>query len=130
MITDIPPPFDAAWFRFALGFVVGSILGSFATMLAYRLPRRLSIVFPRSRCTSCGTVLGVRDLVPLLSWLSTRGRCRHCSAEIGVRYLVIEIVTSLACAIASVIIGFEPWLLVAYGGIVVGVVMLSPPHKG
>ncbi|MDD3372003.1 MAG: prepilin peptidase, partial [Alphaproteobacteria bacterium] len=41
--------------RFAFGFVLGAVFGSFGTMLAYRLPRGLSIVRPRSHCTSCGT---------------------------------------------------------------------------
>ena len=130
MNFDIPPPLDAAWFRFAFGFFLGGILGSFATMLAYRLPRHLSIVFPRSHCPSCNTTLGARDLVPIFSWLWARGHCRHCHAKIGIQYLAIEFATSLACAAASVIIGFTPLLLIAYAAIVAIVVCLSPPPRG
>jgi len=104
MDTTLFPLFDDAWFRFILGFIMGAILGSFATMLAYRLPRHLSIVFPRSHCPSCNAALGVRDLVPIFSWLALRGRCRHCHAEIGIRYIVIEIVTSLVCGAISVML--------------------------
>jgi|GEM_PF-2023017 hypothetical protein len=125
MIYDYPPPFDAAWFRFVLGYVVGAILGSFATMLAYRLPRHQSIVFPRSRCPTCKTILGVRDLVPIFSWLTSRGHCRHCHAKIGAQYLYIELATSFSCATAAVILGFTPWLAIAYAAIVVVVVALS-----
>jgi prepilin signal peptidase PulO-like enzyme (type II secretory pathway) len=103
MMSDIPPPFDLAWFRFAVGFIVGAIVGSFGTMLAYRLPRRLSIVAPRSHCPSCKTPLGVSDLVPMLSWLLGGGRCRHCGAKIGMRYLWIELGCSLACGIMAVL---------------------------
>jgi leader peptidase (prepilin peptidase)/N-methyltransferase len=92
------------WFRFALGFIVGAALGSFGTMLAYRLPRRLSIVAPRSHCPSCQTPLGVKDLVPLASWLATRGRCRHCGAKIGAQYLKIELATSLIGGVAGIFI--------------------------
>ena len=39
----MPYPFDALWFRSIVGLAVGLALGSFVTMLSYRLPRRLSI---------------------------------------------------------------------------------------
>lgn len=105
MPTDIPPPFDAVWFRFLLGFIVGACLGSFATMLAYRLPRQISIVMPRSHCPSCKTTLTPRDLVPILSWLLNKGRCRHCHAPIGARYLRIELAVSIACGLMGAMIG-------------------------
>ena len=102
---DLPPPFDNSWFRFALGFIVGSALGSFTTMLAYRLPRGLSIVTPRSHCPSCKTTLRVRDLVPVLSWISTGGKCRYCHAKIGARYVWIELAFSVACGVMGVWLG-------------------------
>ncbi|MDE1901102.1 MAG: prepilin peptidase [Alphaproteobacteria bacterium] len=100
MTPDLPPPFGIAWFRFALGFAVGAVLGSFGTMLAYRVPRRLSIVWPGSHCPSCRTPLTIADLVPLLSFIAHRGKCAHCGARIGMRYFYIE----LACAVAGGII--------------------------
>jgi leader peptidase (prepilin peptidase)/N-methyltransferase len=92
----MPYPFDQTWFRFLIGFVLGGCIGSFATMLTYRLPRRLSIVAPRSHCPACGHTLGARDLVPLLSYLWQRGRCHYCNACIGQRYLLIELAFALA----------------------------------
>lgn len=44
----------------------------------------------RSRCRSCGTTLGMRDLVPVLSWLAARGRCRHCGAPVSGYYPAVE----------------------------------------
>lgn len=61
---------------------LGAAMGSFAALLADRLPRAEAVVMARSACRSCGTVLAGRDLVPILSWLSLRGRCRHCGARI------------------------------------------------
>ncbi|MGB9153791.1 MAG: prepilin peptidase [Alphaproteobacteria bacterium] len=124
MSPDFPPPFDAAWFRFVVGFVIGAALGSFATMLAYRLPRKLSIISPRSHCPTCKTTLQPQDLVPILSWLWNKGHCRHCHAKIGARYLWIELATSIACGTASVAI-VSPMLLLAYTGIVAVVVVAS-----
>lgn len=123
-MTEIPPPLDTAWFRFVLGFILGMIMGSFSTMLAYRLPRRLSIVFPRSHCPSCKTTLDLFDLIPIFSWLAAKGHCRHCHAKIGAQYLVIEIAVSLAFAVATTAIGFVPALLIAYAAIIALVVSL------
>lgn len=87
-----------------LFFVVGTCLGSFATALMYRLPRKLDWVRDRSRCTSCNHVLGVRDLVPVLSWLLSKGKCRHCGASVSMRYPVTEIAAGLLAAALSFLI--------------------------
>lgn len=101
-----PPPFDALWFRLAAGLVTGLVLGSFVTMLSYRLPRRISIVAPRSRCPACGTTLTPLELVPVASWAFQRGRCRTCASFIGWRYPLIELVTALGVTAVFVVTGF------------------------
>jgi prepilin signal peptidase PulO-like enzyme (type II secretory pathway) len=101
-----PPPFDALWFRLVVGLVVGLALGSFVTMLSYRLPRRISIVTPRSHCPACKTPLKTRELVPVLSWAVQRGRCRTCGTFTGWRYLLIELLTGFAVMTAFTLIGF------------------------
>jgi leader peptidase (prepilin peptidase)/N-methyltransferase len=103
-------------------FALGAVFGSAVTALSWRLPRGRSWASGRSRCTSCGRVLGPLELVPLVSWLVARGRCRTCGAWVSVRYPVIE----LACAAWAVLawgrLGLVPelapvllwgWLLVA-----------------
>jgi hypothetical protein len=68
-----------------------SLLGSFLNVCIYRIPRGESIIFPRSRCTTCGHVLGVPDLLPVLSWVFLGGKCRHCKAPVSPRYAMIEL---------------------------------------
>ena len=81
-------------------------MGSFATALAYRLPRGQSIIKKyHSSCPQCGHDLSVMDLIPLFSWVFLRGRCRYCRQPIGVRYPVIEIVTALLCYAAYFVCG-------------------------
>ncbi len=70
--------------------LLGLAFGSFTTLVVYRLPRGEPIVVGGSRCTACGAALGLRDLVPVASWLVHRGRCRHCDAPVSVRYPLIE----------------------------------------
>jgi leader peptidase (prepilin peptidase)/N-methyltransferase len=85
-----------AWPGALLALVLGLVFGSFATMLVHRFAAGGDLLGRRSACPSCGAALGVRDLVPLLSWFAARGRCRHCGAAIGWRYPAIEGVTALA----------------------------------
>jgi leader peptidase (prepilin peptidase)/N-methyltransferase len=70
--------------------LVGLVLGSAVSAIAWRVPRAISWVSGRSACTSCGKTLGARDLIPVLTWLLARGRCRHCGARVSARYLLTE----------------------------------------
>lgn len=47
----------------------------------------------RSMCPHCKHVLTVRDLIPVLSWLSTAGKCRHCQKPISWQYPLVELAT-------------------------------------
>jgi prepilin signal peptidase PulO-like enzyme (type II secretory pathway) len=78
-------------FKMALIALVSGMVGSFLNMAIWRVPRRESIVFARSHCPACGHVLGVKDLVPVLSYLFLRGRCSYCSMSFGSRYVLIEL---------------------------------------
>lgn len=81
---------------FALLF--GLLIGSFLNVVIHRVPRRESIVAPRSRCPECATTIRARDNVPVLSWLLLRGRCRDCGAAIHARYPLVEALTGLLWA--------------------------------
>lgn len=108
-------------FLITSGVLIGFVLGSFITMLSYRLPRGMSFVLPPSRCPSCNTRLGLSDLVPVFSWLLSGGKCRHCKAPIGGRYVMIEIITALLVTTAFYVIGLHYTLLPAVL-IIIGIV--------
>lgn len=72
--------------------LLGAILGSYANMAAYRLPRGISTVkVRRSFCPSCQHQLAWYDNLPIVSFLLLRGRCRYCGQSIAVRYLLVEL---------------------------------------
>jgi leader peptidase (prepilin peptidase)/N-methyltransferase len=75
----------------------GAVFGSFLNVVAYRLPRRESLVAPGSHCTACGAPVRPFDNIPVLSWLILRGHCRDCSAPISPRYPLVEAATALLC---------------------------------
>jgi leader peptidase (prepilin peptidase)/N-methyltransferase len=76
--------------------VVGCCVGSFLSVCAYRVPRGLSLLRPRSRCPVCLTAIRAYDNVPVVSWLILRGECRHCGRAISPRYLIIELAMGLS----------------------------------
>jgi leader peptidase (prepilin peptidase)/N-methyltransferase len=77
--------------------VLGAVIGSFLNVVAYRLPRRESLIRPASRCPACGTHVKPYDNIPILSWLWLRGRCRSCAAPISPRYPLVEALTAALC---------------------------------
>jgi len=85
--------------------LLGLVVGSFANVCVYRLPRRQSIVSPPSRCPSCGALIRARDNVPVLSWLLLRGRCRSCRAPISPRYPAVEAANGLLWLALAVLRG-------------------------
>ncbi|HKR01828.1 MAG TPA: prepilin peptidase [Pyrinomonadaceae bacterium] len=73
----------------------GAIIGSFLNVVIHRLPREESIVFPNSRCPTCGARIRSFDNLPIISYLILRGRCRACRARISPRYPAVEALTAL-----------------------------------
>lgn len=73
----------------------GLVLGSFMNVCIYRLPRKQSIVRPRSSCPYCSEIIRFYDNLPLISYLLLLGRCRHCHHTISWRYPAVEALTAL-----------------------------------
>jgi len=75
--------------------LLGLLFGSFLNVLISRLPRRESIVTPRSHCPHCSTPIRWYDNIPLLSWITLRARCRSCKQPISWRYPAVELAAGL-----------------------------------
>ena len=73
--------------------LLGTAFGSFAGLMADRLPVGESVLAKRSHCSNeqCGRELGWFELVPVLSYLWLRGRCRACGVRIPPRLMFVEI---------------------------------------
>lgn len=90
--------------------VVGLVVGSYLTVLIERVPKRISVVRPVSRCPSCEQPLSVGDLIPVLSWIRAQGRCRYCGERTGLRYPLVELGTAALFAVTAARIGADPAL--------------------
>jgi leader peptidase (prepilin peptidase)/N-methyltransferase len=82
----------------AVGYVFagifGAIIGSFLNVVIHRLPLEESIVFPNSRCPSCGAVIAFYDNIPVLSYIMLGAKCRGCKKRISFRYPAVELLTA------------------------------------
>ncbi|HWA39169.1 MAG TPA: A24 family peptidase, partial [Burkholderiales bacterium] len=105
----------------ALAF--GLCIGSFLNVVIHRLPKMMerewreecaelagqplpaqepyNLVVPRSRCPSCGTLIGAFQNIPVLSYLFLRGRCGNCKAAISLKYPFVEVLAGLGAAYAA-----------------------------
>ena len=107
-----------------LCFLLGLAVGSFLNVVIHRVPRRESVVAPRSRCPGCGTQLATRDNIPVASWLLLRGRCRACQEPISPRYPLVELLTGALFAVTAVRLGAD-WALPAFLVVVAGLIAIS-----
>jgi leader peptidase (prepilin peptidase)/N-methyltransferase len=117
---------DQPWLIDPYIIILGLILGSFASALTYRLPRQRAWLLEeigevsqahnatfwtglksRSRCTSCQTILGARDLIPFFSFVFSGGKCRHCKSFISRRYPIMEVVTACMLWLIYAQLGFS-----------------------
>src|SRR2546421_10934982 len=83
------------WMPSVIACFVGLLIGSFLNVVIHRLPRKQSLMWPGSRCPSCGVSIGPMDNIPLLSYAFLKGSCRSCGIHITGRYPTVEAVNGL-----------------------------------
>lgn len=76
-------------------FIFGLAVGSFLSVVIYRLRSGESALKGRSRCDHCKKQIAWFDNVPLLSYLWLGGKCRYCKKEIAVEHLILELLVGL-----------------------------------
>jgi leader peptidase (prepilin peptidase)/N-methyltransferase len=91
--------------------LLGLAVGSFLNVCIHRVPSRLSVVSPGSRCPSCGYALGWADNIPVVSYALLGGRCRACRARISLRYPIVELVTMGVFMLHYAVFGIDPVLI-------------------
>jgi leader peptidase (prepilin peptidase)/N-methyltransferase len=104
--------------------LLGLAVGSFLNVVIYRVPRKESIVSPRSACPQCHTPISNRDNIPVVSWLLLRGRCRTCGKPISARYPIVEATTALLFAGMALRFGYNA-ALPAYLVLIAGLLALA-----
>ena len=134
LLQTFPPPGDYQLVPFPVALlgvtVFGALIGSFLNVVIHRVPREESIVFPNSRCPSCGTAIRPYDNLPVLSWVALRGRCRSCRSPIAARYPAVEALTALLFALVLLRDGLSAQLLpdLVFVAALVSLVFIDAEH--
>ncbi len=97
----------------ALAFMaaIGLAVGSFLNVCIHRVPLRLSVASPGSRCPACGYALRWTDNIPVLSYVALRGRCRGCGSPISLQYPIVELITMGVFVLHYLVIGADALLI-------------------
>jgi leader peptidase (prepilin peptidase)/N-methyltransferase len=111
----------------ALFALLGTAVGSFLNVVAYRLPAGRSIVGPASSCDACHKRLAPFDLIPVFSYLWLRGRCRYCHSQLPRRILWVELGTGALFAYLYWQLGFNADLAIAaiYGSFFIAILIID-----
>jgi leader peptidase (prepilin peptidase)/N-methyltransferase len=113
-----------------LCFIFGSIIGSFLTVCAFRIPvgiyepvregipvptKPVSIRTPaRSFCPCCEHQLRWYQTIPIVSWFALKGRCAFCKERIPFRYCALEVITGIFAVLSILRFGATPTALCVF----------------
>lgn len=75
---------------YILLFIVGCCLGSFAYCFSADWVNQQIRWTRRSSCDHCQRTLGILDLIPIVSQLTTAFRCRYCKESTSYFYSIVE----------------------------------------
>ena len=95
-------------------FIIGAIFGSFYHVVATRLAKGESIIYPGSHCTKCNHKLKWYENIPLVSYLMLRGKCSNCKTSITPSYFIVELVTAMLFAVCYHCFGLSFKLVIVF----------------
>ena len=100
-------------YYYVMFFVVGTLFGSYFNLVANRIPKGESTLFPRSHCENCHHTLSWYELIPIISFIIQKGRCRECNVKLSLFYPLIEIFTGILFFVSYYSFGFSYNLIIS-----------------
>lgn len=91
---------------YLLLFIFGTFFGSFLNLISDRLINGEKIIFGRSKCDFCKKPLGLKNLIPLLSYIIQRAKCTFCKKKLSLYYPFSEALTGFVFVLAGYLSNF------------------------
>ena len=102
------------WGYVVFFFIFGSMFGSFANVLIYRMQKEKPLnLFNRSYCPKCNYLIPFYLNLPIFSWFILGGRCQNCKESFSFRYPFVEFLMASIFALLFLYIGWKWFLLEA-----------------
>ena len=76
-------------------FIIGTLFGSFYLVVGTRMLKGEDVIFTRSHCDNCKSVLKWYELFPILSYIFLKGKCINCKCKLSIVYPIVELSTGL-----------------------------------
>lgn len=76
-------------------FFLGASFGSFVNLMRYRIPKKESIILPKSYCDNCREPLSYLQKIPIISSIFLHNRCRFCGYKPSLEYGLLELFSGL-----------------------------------
>ena len=99
-------------------------MGSFYTVVGFRLPQGKNWTTSNSYCDNCHHRLSLLDMIPIISFLFLKGKCRYCHKKIDSLSTFMELFTGILYATAYYSFGFSTELLIALGIITMLIIVI------
>lgn len=96
-----------SYFMLTLLVLLSLAVGSFLSVVSYRIPRGLGFIGGRSFCDRCKKSLFWYDNIPIFSYLLYEGQSRCCSSPISIRYPLVEIASVVGAITLFLIFGLN-----------------------
>ncbi len=115
-VTGIP--FSYVLCGIILAVTFGLAVGNYACSLVHRLPRGKLLLDKTPYCGSCGHLLDVKDLFPMISAIMLKHRCRYCGVKFPTSHTWTEALVALLFVLAFLQHGFtEQFFLITIVGV-------------
>ena len=112
---------------YILFFLSGLFFGSFLNLLIYKIPRKLPIIKPISKCPNCGRNISFYRVLPIISFVIGKGKCRNCGKKINFLTFInpiVEILTALLFLGCYAFFGFRLHGLLIINGLILSALLI------
>lgn len=100
-------------FYYIMFFIIGTIFGSFYNLVGLRVPKKESIMLPRSHCDKCNHTLAWYELIPILSFIFQKGKCKNCNTKLSYFYPFSELACGILFMVSYYSFGFSYDLIIS-----------------
>lgn len=105
-------------------FFIGTLMGSFYTVVGLRSGKKENFITGRSHCDNCNHKLGILDLIPIFSYIFLKGKCRYCHEKIDSLSTYMEFFSGILYALSFEVFGFSYQLFIALGIITLLIIII------